>query len=283
MPCRPHRGRCLPSPLRRVCAPFHIRAAGAAPARSNSPGAAPDPRRRAGAFPAALGAATSGRYAIHAPTKPSKADQNSLICLATAAFDPASVVDVTEEAMAAVGEEVAPGPTPPSRWALLPLHWALLPLNWVIIPLQWVLMPLHWVLTPLSAREQVAAGDLLLVTATHRDGTRYLLGSFHGDTDGLATLPTLRAVHGVAARLKAAGGEAVVVFGLDANVYFAPGKKQQGLDGFVDEFGSLGYASSWGDDHRTPAVGYTSFCARTFLQPQLQKAVRRAHALGLTD
>ena len=46
----------------------------------------------------------------------------------------------------------------------------------------------------------------------------------------------------------------------------------QGLDGFVDEFRKLGYSSSWGGDHS--AVGYTSFCARTFLQPQLQKAVR---------
>ena len=67
---------------------------------------------------------------------------------------------------------------------------------------------------------------------------------------------------------------ATLLFGLDANVYFSPGAKQQGLDGFATEYGSLGYSSSWGDDVR--AVGYTSYCARTFLQPQLQKAVRVA-------
>ena len=37
-----------------------------------------------GAFPSALGAATAERYSIHCPKKPSKADQNSLICLSTA-------------------------------------------------------------------------------------------------------------------------------------------------------------------------------------------------------
>ena len=112
--------------------------------------------------------------------------------------------------------------------------------------------------------EEVAPGDLLVVTATHHDGTRYLLASFHGDTDGLATLPTLRAVHGVAAKLKAEGKEAVVVFGLDANVYFEPGKKQQGLDGFVDEFGSLGYASSWGrTTARRPSATRPSARARS--------------------
>ena len=147
----------------------------------------------------------------------------SLVCLSTAAFDPATVIDVTEDAMAAVGDNVA-------------------------------------------------AGDLLVLRVTHRDGTPYLIASFHGDTDGLATLSTLRAVDGVAAKVDEQGRRAVVLFGLDANVYFTPGSKQQGLKGFVDEFGKLGYASSWGEDHST--VGYTSFCARTFLQPQLQKAVR---------
>ena len=125
------------------------------------------------------------------------------------------------------------------------------------------------------ARAQVAPGDLLLVTATHRDGTRYLLGSFHGDTDGLATLPTLRAVHGVAAKLKAAGSEAVVVFGLDANTYEKAKEKKgkvvaQGVEGFAKDFVAKGYTSCWGD--KPDPSNHTTFNARTFLQAQLHRA-----------
>jgi hypothetical protein len=57
-----------------------------------------------------------------------------------------------------------------------------------------------------------------------------VLASFHGDTDGLATLPVLEAVHAVVL----AHPDHVLVFGLDANVYLKPnGTKQQGLSGFM--------------------------------------------------
>ena len=44
----------------------------------------------------------------------------------------------------------------------------------------------------------VAPGDLLLLSVDDVQGRSYLLASFHGDTNGLATLPVLAAVHALA-------------------------------------------------------------------------------------
>ena len=75
------------------------------------------------------------------------------MALRTSAFDAASVVDVTDQAMASLSTE---------------------------------------------AKGKVASGDLLVLTAAGKAGGRkYVLASFHGDTDGLATLPVLEAVHAV--------------------------------------------------------------------------------------
>ncbi|KAH8061802.1 hypothetical protein JL722_3756 [Aureococcus anophagefferens] len=82
-----------------------------------------------------------------------------------------------------------------------------------------------------GGRAPVAPGDLAAVAAT-RGGDAYLLVSFHGDTNGLATKPVL------------------------------------------DAFSSLGMASSYGTAD-APAWSSTTFNARTFLQPQLNKAVKR--------
>ena len=49
----------------------------------------------------------------------------------------------------------------------------------------------------------------------------------------------------------------------------------QGLAGFAADYVAKGYTSQAGDAPDASS-GYTSFCARTFLQPQLQKAVRVA-------
>ena len=90
---------------------------------------------------------------MFAPTAPSKSDQNSVVVLRTAVFDAASVVDVTNQAMAALSSE---------------------------------------------GKGMVASGDLIVLTAAARAGGRkYVLASFHGDTDGLATLPVLEAVRAV--------------------------------------------------------------------------------------
>ena len=70
-----------------------------------------------------------------------------------------------------------------------------------------------------------------------------------------------------------------LVFGLDANTYehSTPGKTQDVLE-FARAFHALGLTSCWGGPEAggvTPSE-YTTFSARTFLQPQLNKAARRS-------
>jgi hypothetical protein len=57
-------------------------------------------------------------------------------------------------------------------------------------------------------------GDLFVIKADHVDGTRYLFASFHGDTNGLLTIPVVTAVHDYA---KKAHADRKLVFGMDAN------------------------------------------------------------------
>ena len=77
----------------------------------------------------------------------------------------------------------------------------------------------------------VAKGDILAITTTDKDGTPYVVASFHGDTNGLATKPVLDAI------VKAMSSDPALVahkliFGLDANTYekATPGKTQDVLD-----------------------------------------------------
>jgi hypothetical protein len=115
----------------------------------------------------------------------------------------------------------------------------------------------------------VANGDLLAMSVSDMMGRKYLLASFHGDTNGLATIPVLEAVHSLAATMP----DHALIFGLDANTYTASGNpKLQGVDEFAASFRAKGYSSCWGEmpNSRSP----TTFNARTYLQPQLQKAAR---------
>lgn len=115
----------------------------------------------------------------------------------------------------------------------------------------------------------VALGDLIVMSVSDMMQRKYLLASFHGDTNGLATVPVLEAVHALALTMP----DHVLVFGLDANTYtISNNPKLQGVDEFAASFRSKGYSSCWGDmpNSRSP----TTFNARTYLQPQLQKAAR---------
>ena len=114
----------------------------------------------------------------------------------------------------------------------------------------------------------VAEGDLLVVSVEDVLGRKYLLASFHGDTNGLATLPVLAAVH----KLAQAMPQHRLVFGLDANTYAVGSSKLQGVSEFASAFVADGYTSCWGD--RPDPNSATTFNARTFLQPQLQKAAK---------
>lgn len=123
---------------------------------------------------------------------------------------------------------------------------------------------------------------------------RFVLASFHGDTNGLATVPVIDAVDKhmrltVVDEAEAAGSPAaappppLLVFGIDANTHATHDQgKQQGVVEFARHLSSLRLATCWGAVD--PRV-HTTYNARTFLQPQLNKAVRMAEcaASPLTD
>lgn len=119
----------------------------------------------------------------------------------------------------------------------------------------------------------LAAGDILALTTKSVTGDSYVVAAFHGDTNGMATKPVVDAV------VKAMANDASLkdhklIFGLDANTYEngTPGVTQDVLD-FAKSYNAHGLTSCWGD---TPnPSNYTTFNARTYLQPQLNKACRR--------
>jgi hypothetical protein len=125
---------------------------------------------------------------------------------------------------------------------------------------------------PEGAAVPVAKGDILAITATSKYDIPFVIASFHGDTNGLATKPVLDAL------VKAMGSNSKLVshslvFGMDANTYEngKPGKQQDVLDFGVD-YVSHGLTSCWGDV--PDPKNYTTYNARTFLQPQLNKACK---------
>ena len=114
---------------------------------------------------------------------------------------------------------------------------------------------------PDGANVPVAPGDLLVVTAPLLcdSGRPCLVASFHGDTNGLASVPVLRAVHAAAASID----HASFIFGMDANVYEIPQKGLATFDEFVGVTNELGYDTTWGPGLRSD--NYTTFNARTYV------------------
>merc|ERR1712070_1137213 len=101
------------------------------------------------------------------------------------------------------------------------------------------------------------------------NGAPFLLASFHGDTNGLATVPVVSAVH---AAHEAYFPKHHLVFGLDANTYSEDTPKSQNIQKFVDFYHGIGIESAWGPTVDDAKI--TTFNARTFLQTQLNKAVK---------
>lgn len=128
------------------------------------------------------------------------------------------------------------------------------------------------VLKELDSTKQVpiANGDLLALTAVNiENGSKYLLASFHGDTNGLATVPIVTAMHQYAMTKRP---DHKLLFGMDANTYDKPESDQQGIVEFAEFYRSKKLNSCYGP---TPnPKNFTTFHARTHLQPQLNKAVR---------
>jgi len=107
------------------------------------------------------------------------------------------------------------------------------------------------------------AGDLLVVKAVLR-GLEISLASFHGDTNGLLTIPMLKRL---AEHLPTKG----LLFGLDANTYEKESSSTAHVLDFERVYKSLGFRACWAS---ADPSRYTTFNARTYLQPQLNKAAR---------
>ena len=115
----------------------------------------------------------------------------------------------------------------------------------------------------------VMNGDLLCLTATDNSVVnKYLLCSFHGDTNGLATIPVVTAVYNFATKKLP---DHRLLFGMDANTYATPEKDQQGVVAFAEFYRSKKLNTCYGP-YPNPK-NFTTFHARTHLQPQLNKAV----------
>ena len=93
---------------------------------------------------------------------------------------------------------------------------------------------------PPGSKVPVSQGDIIAVTATSNSGSKYVIVSFHGDTNGLATIPVLHAVN---AYVSSSAPGSRLVFGLDANTYETPVPgKFQGVVEFGEAYASMGYA-----------------------------------------
>jgi hypothetical protein len=115
----------------------------------------------------------------------------------------------------------------------------------------------------------MAAGDLCAMTMQGADGRRYLLASFHGDTNGMASLPVLKALHAATSTYYP---NHILICGMDANTHKKHSDSTQGFENFHEAFVEMGMLSCW---HQGPSLDtWTTRSARTYLQPQLQKAVR---------
>jgi len=115
----------------------------------------------------------------------------------------------------------------------------------------------------------IAPGDLCAMTMQGADGKRYLLASFHGDTNGKASLPVLRSLNEAVTTYYP---DHVLICGMDANTHKRHSDTTQGFETFNTSFKDMEMLSCWGD---APSLGahWTTRNARTYLQPQLQKAV----------
>eukprot|EP00450_Noctiluca_scintillans_P015815 CAMPEP_0194508610 /NCGR_PEP_ID=MMETSP0253-20130528/38995_1 /TAXON_ID=2966 /ORGANISM="Noctiluca scintillans" /LENGTH=534 /DNA_ID=CAMNT_0039351673 /DNA_START=40 /DNA_END=1644 /DNA_ORIENTATION=+ len=133
--------------------------------------------------------------------------------------------------------------------------------------------------TELGSGAPVSKGDVVAVCAKHRTGCDYLLASFHGDTNGLATNPVVDAV---AASLRKRGPTTRLLFGLDANVYLEEKPGWQHVQGFLQHCDGHGLRSCW-PDGQPMSECLTTCHARTYLQPQLNKAVKKQDLLSKGD
>ena len=112
----------------------------------------------------------------------------------------------------------------------------------------------------------VDRADLCVAEILSAGGRPHLLASFHGDSAGRSTAPALAALDALHADVFPGH---ILVVGLDANTSAAAGRL--GHDDMSALLAGRGLASCWSG--RNLAELWTTFSARTSLQPQLHKAV----------
>ncbi len=123
-----------------------------------------------------------------------------------------------------------------------------------------------------NPKAPVAKGDVFALTAKDTvTGANMLFASFHGDTNGLATIPVVAAVTTFARQTLPSDYK--LIFGLDANTYGDPDEDQQDVVAFGDFLASLPRKLNSCYGQKPSRINYTTFNARTHLQPQLNKAV----------
>eukprot|EP00277_Geminigera_cryophila_P024310 CAMPEP_0179467202 /NCGR_PEP_ID=MMETSP0799-20121207/48387_1 /TAXON_ID=46947 /ORGANISM="Geminigera cryophila, Strain CCMP2564" /LENGTH=466 /DNA_ID=CAMNT_0021272487 /DNA_START=73 /DNA_END=1472 /DNA_ORIENTATION=- len=129
-----------------------------------------------------------------------------------------------------------------------------------------------------SKRKVYVPGDLAAFTCVGNSGHKYVVASFHGDTNGLASIPIVKALSEVAAR---GYGQHTLLLGLDANTYKVHSQHYQGVAKFQEFLVSQHLSSCWGAN--PDPLRPTTCNARTYLQPQLNKAIRRDERLIKAD
>jgi len=119
---------------------------------------------------------------------------------------------------------------------------------------------------------KVGDGDVLGLEVKDSQGNDFMLVSYHGDSNGLGTVPAMKAV---TSWWTECAPEHRVIIGLDANVSKCPKPGHLDIATFVEAYRQSGLSSCAGND---PAelgrTAVTTFNCRTYLQTQLNKAVK---------
>ena len=118
----------------------------------------------------------------------------------------------------------------------------------------------------------LASGDLCVVREVSLDDNNtgrkpFVIASFHGDTNGLQTINVIKAVNS-----ECGGPNSTLIFALDANCHRDDNKgKRLSIETMFASLASENLENCWGTEH---SLCPTTTCnARSFLQPQLNKAV----------
>ena len=114
----------------------------------------------------------------------------------------------------------------------------------------------------------LADGDLVVLYVENLSGTSFVVGTFHGDTQGRSTIPMLDAL--VVVLAKPRYKDCAFVMGTDANCYRDKKPTHLYVDDFSDRLAAHGLRSCFGDPIKRDMV--TTCMARTYLQPQMNKA-----------